>query len=75
MLAPIINREQLSVEQVIQRKLGYMKVPQAFRDEFGSPIHFPEPTRVSMAKSQDAVFLIYEFPRTKMDELRKEVKG
>ena len=68
----IFTREQLTIENVIQRKLGYFKVPQAFRDVFGSPIHFPEPSAVSTAEHSDKVFLIYEFPKSEMDKLRRK---
>lgn len=69
---PITQRVQLSIEKVIQRKLGYLKVPQAFRDKFGSPVHFPEPKQVSTAEDNDTVFLIYEFPKSEMDKLKKQ---
>jgi hypothetical protein len=67
-----MQREQLHIENVVQRKLGYLKVPQAFRDTYGSPVHFPEPTNVSRAEHPDIVFLIYEFPKSEMEKLRKK---
>jgi len=75
---PITQREELGIEDVVMRNLPYLKVPQRFRDIFGSPVHFPEPRRVSKSESHDTVFLIYEFPKLDMDKLRKntdEVKG
>jgi hypothetical protein len=76
MLNHIISRQALSIGKVIQRKLGYLKVPQAFRDRFGSPIHWPEPEQVSSSENESTVFLIYEFSKTKMQSLDKieEVK-
>jgi len=71
LMTPITDREQLSIENVIQRKLGYLKVPQAFRDIFGSPVHYPEPKRVSKAETHDTTFLIFEFPKAEMDTLKK----
>ena len=69
---PITQRKQLSIANVVQRKLGYLKVPQAFRDKFGSPVHYPEPKVVSEATDSDTVFLIYEFPRSEMELLKKD---
>ena len=70
-LQPITQREVLSIEKVIQRKLGYLKVPQAFRDKYGSPVHYPEPKQVSTAETEFGVFLIYEFPKAEMLKLQK----
>lgn len=67
-----MTREPLTIENVIQRKLGYLKVPQAFRDTYGSPVHFPEPTRVSKAEHPEVVFLIYEFPKSEMEKLKRK---
>ena len=75
LLTPIVQREELGMEKVVMPNLPYLKVPQKFRDEFGSPVHYPEPRRVSKSESGDTVFLIYEFPKLDMDKLRKEKRG
>lgn len=74
LLTPITQREELGMENVVKKDLPYLKVPQKFRDEFGSPVHYPEPRIVSKSESHDTVFLIYEFPKTEMDKLRKKKK-
>lgn len=74
LLTPITQREELGMEKVVKRDLPYLKVPQKFRDEFGSPVHFPEPNRVSKSEDINNVFLIYEFPKEGMDKLRKDSK-
>lgn len=68
----IVGRQVLSIGKVIQRKLGYLKVPQAFRDRFGSPVHWPEPKQVSQCENDEVVFLIYEFPKEEMQALEKK---
>ena len=65
------NRVMLSIESVIQRKLGYLKVPKAFRDIFGSPQKWPEVKNVSSFEDEEHVFLIYEFSKDEMNEVRK----
>jgi hypothetical protein len=66
------NRTMLSIENVIQKKLGYLKVPQAFRDVFGSPIYWPEPVNVSTCEDSGKVFLIYEFSKEQMNKIKKQ---
>jgi len=66
------NRRKLSIENIIQKKLGYLKVPQAFRDIFGSPIYWPEPADVSTFEDSETVFLIFEFPKGEMNKIRKD---
>ena len=77
LLTPITQRRELGIEKVVMTNLPYLKVPQKFRDEFGSPVHYSEPTRVSKSESHDTVFLIYEFPKDeagKLQIIKKEVK-
>lgn len=65
------NRTRLSIENVIQKKLGYLKIPQAFRDVFGSPRYWPEPMNVSTFENNEMVFLIFEFSKSEMNLVRK----
>jgi len=74
LLPPITQRQELSIGKVIVPKMGYLKIPQALRDEFGSLVNWPEPRRVSTADSDTTVFVIYEFPKLEMLKLKKEGK-
>lgn len=72
LLLPITQREELSIGKVIVPKMGYLKIPRALRDDFGSPVNWPEPRRVSTAENDTTVFVIYEFPKMEMLELKKQ---
>ena len=73
LLTPITQREELGMEKVVMPNLPYLKVPQKFRDQFGSPIHYPEPKRVSKSENHDTVFLIYEFPKVDLEPLSQDI--
>ena len=71
----IIGRKPLRLGKVIVPKLGYLRVPSAFRQIFGSPIYYPEPTEVSTVTQGGGVFLILKFPRKQMEALQKKKEG
>lgn len=57
---------------LINRDLGYLKVPESVRREYGSPKRYPAPN-VSLEISENEVKLIYKFPRVEMESI-KEVR-
>lgn len=67
----IIGTEKLGVGTIIVRGLGYLRVPEAFRQVFGAPKYYPEPSNVLVAEEKRNILLIYKFPKAKMDALKK----
>ena len=68
----ITIRENIGIENMIQRGLGYLKVPKAFKDQYGSPVYYPEPLHVSMIVRGEGVLLIYEFSKAGLDRCRRD---
>ena len=57
---------------LINRDLGYLKVPEQVRREYGSPRKYPAPD-ASLEITNDEIKVIYRFPKVEMEALR-EVK-
>ena len=57
---------------LINRDLGYLKVPEQIRKEYGSPKRYPAPD-ASLEMTDDEIRLIFKFPRMEMESL-KEVR-
>ena len=55
-------------EQLLNIKLGYLKVPQAVKDRFGTPTKYPNPDYRIGCDDDDTFELIFIFPRKDMEE-------
>lgn len=68
----MFRKTELKTEKVVQQQLGYLKVPSAFKDHYGSPTHYPEPEKVWMSDFRGKIYLIYEFDAGLMNELKND---
>jgi len=55
-------------KETLINDLGYLKVPQAVKDKFGTPTKYPNPD-YRIGKDDDKSFeLIFVFPKKEMEE-------
>lgn len=58
-------------EKLIVSDLGYLKIPQGVKDEFGTPTKYPNPDWF-IEENKDKLRIIYEFDMKELKELQSK---
>lgn len=59
------NNDEIQ-EILLDKNTGYLRVPQAIKDKFGAPVHYPNPTWRIEKNNKDVLELVYVFDKEKM---------
>lgn len=61
-----MSDDELIQEKLLDRNTGYLRVPQAVKDEFGAPIRYPNPTWRIGKNDKKTLELVYVFNKKEL---------